>query len=206
MTQKKVLDIDGLIFYEATVSDRLDRKADDEDIPTALTDLTNDGNFVQDPNYVHTDMNFTSAKDDKLAGIATGAQVNVIEAVKVNGASLTPSNKAVDVSVPTTVAQLSDASDYAKKADLVGGMKYKGSVQTYANLPSSGQENGDMWNVATADSTHGIAAGDNVVWNSTASGWDVLRGDVDMSAYVLESELVAITNAEIDAIVSGQNA
>ena len=204
MTQHKFLDEDGLIFYESTVKDRLDDKADLTDIPTALSELTNDDDYVQDASYVHTDVNFTSAKDSKLTGIATGAEVNTIDTVKVNGSALTPSSKAVDISVPTTVAQLSDASDYAKKTDLVGGLKYKGSVQSYANLPSSGQESGDMYNVATADSTHGIAVGDNVVWNG--SSWDVMRGDIDLSNYVQQSDLVAITNAEIDAIVSGQNA
>ena len=203
MTAKKYLDYDGLIYYEDTVQDRLDEKADSTDVPTALTDLNNDGNFVQDASYVHTDVNFTDTKDTKLAGIASGAQVNVIETVKVNGSALTPSSKAVDISVPTTVASLSDASDYAKKTDLVGGMTYKGSVQSYANLPASGQATGDMYNVATADSTHGIAAGDNVAWNG--SSWDVLRGDIDLSGYVQQSDLVAITNAEIDAIVSGSN-
>lgn len=205
MTQRKLLDYDGLLYYESTVADRLGDKADTSDVPTKTSDLTNNSNFVSDANYVHTDVNFTSAKDTKLTGVEDGAEVNVIDTVKVNGSALTPSSKAVDISVPTTVAQLSDASDYAKKTDLVGGVKYMGTVQTYANLPSTGQANGDMYNVATADTTHGIAAGDNVIWNSTESAWDIQRGDIDLSGFVEESELVAITNAEIDAIVSGSN-
>ena len=44
---------------------------------------------------------YTSAEKQKLSGIANGAQVNVIESVKVNGTKLTPSSKAVDVTVPT---------------------------------------------------------------------------------------------------------
>lgn len=44
----------------------------------------------------------TDAEGIKLEGIATGAQVNVIETVKVNGVALTPDEaKAVDVAVPT---------------------------------------------------------------------------------------------------------
>jgi len=182
MTVEKYLDYDGLLYYESTVKDRLDDKADNSDIPTALSELTNDDNYVQDADYTHTD----------------------IVTVKVNGSALTPANKAVDISVPTTVAELSDEADYAKKTDLVGGLKYKGSVQSYSQLPSSGQETGDMWNVATADATHGVAAGDNVVWNG--SSWDVLRGDIDLSPYMLKADLVAITNSEIDDIVSGNNA
>lgn len=44
----------------------------------------------------------TDAEGTKLAGIAAGAQVNVIETVKVNGTPLVPDgSKAVDVAVPT---------------------------------------------------------------------------------------------------------
>jgi len=45
-----------------------------------------------------------SASDKtKLDGIATGAQVNVIETVKVNGTALTVTSKAVDVIVPQII-------------------------------------------------------------------------------------------------------
>lgn len=44
------------------------------------------------------------AVEDKLSGIASGAQVNVIETVKVNGTALTPSSKAVDIIVPTAAS------------------------------------------------------------------------------------------------------
>ena len=44
---------------------------------------------------------YTTEEKNKLSGIAAGAQVNVIETVKVNGVALTPSSKAVNVSVPT---------------------------------------------------------------------------------------------------------
>lgn len=66
-------------------------------------------NLVQDASYVHTDNNYTDAEKTKLSGIATGAQVNVIETVKVNGTALTPdANKAVDVTVPTSVGSLTN--------------------------------------------------------------------------------------------------
>lgn len=46
-------------------------------IPTKTSDLTNDSDFVSDANYVHTDNNFTTSLNDKLNGIATGAEANV---------------------------------------------------------------------------------------------------------------------------------
>ena len=51
---------------------------------------------------------YTTAEKTKLAGIAAGAQVNVIETVKVNGTALTPSGKAVDITVPTGTAASKD--------------------------------------------------------------------------------------------------
>ena len=51
-------------------------KAVDISVPTALSDLTNDGNFVTDASYVHTDNNYTSTEKTKLNGIASGAEVN----------------------------------------------------------------------------------------------------------------------------------
>ena len=48
-------------------------------------------------------------KFEKLEGIEAGAQVNVIETVKVNGTALSVSDKAVDITVPTDVKELTDA-------------------------------------------------------------------------------------------------
>lgn len=42
---------------------------------------------------------------------------------------------------------------------------YKGSVDEYADLPTSGVEPGEIYTVLTADAGHGIAAGDDVLWN-----------------------------------------
>lgn len=63
---------------------------------------------------------YTSDEKAKLEGIAEGAQVNVIETVKVNGVALTPSAKAVDVIVPT--GTLADKNEVAK-ADLAAALK-----------------------------------------------------------------------------------
>lgn len=63
---------------------------------------------------------YTNDEKTKLEGIAEGAQVNVIETVKVNGVALTPSAKAVDVIVPT--GTLADKNEVAK-ADLAAALK-----------------------------------------------------------------------------------
>lgn len=69
----------------------------------------------------------------------------------------------------------------AKQLGLTTVYQYKGSVATYANLPTTGQKVGDVWNVETADPNHGIKAGDNVAWDGAK--WDILGGNHDLSGY-----------------------
>ena len=80
--------------------------------------------------------------------------------------------------IPTTVAQLTDAAQYAKKSDMTNVYKYVGSVATVAELPTSATA-GDVYNVE--------ADGMNYAWNGTA--WDNLGSILDVA-----------TEAEIDAI------
>lgn len=69
----------------------------------------------------------------------------------------------------------------AKQLGLTTVYQYKGSVATYADLPTTGQKVGDVWNVETADPDHGIKAGDNVAWDGAQ--WDILGGNQDLSGY-----------------------
>lgn len=80
-----------------------------------------------------------------------------------------------------------DLSPYAKKADIVGTYKYKGSVDTASVLPTSGQTTGDVYNIV-ASSSYG-PAGCNVAWNGEA--WDSLGGIFTITS---------ISNSELNTI------
>ena len=85
---------------------------------------------------------------------------------------------------PTTLSGYGITDAYTKTeidGKISSSFHYKGSVNTYDQLPTSGNVTGDVWNVATADTTHGIKAGDNVCWDGT--GWDILAGVTDLSVY-----------------------
>ena len=56
---------------------------------------------------------YTAEEKTKLSGIAAGAQVNVIESVKVNGAAQAVTSKAVNITVPTKTSQLTNDSSFA---------------------------------------------------------------------------------------------
>lgn len=60
-----VTDTENLAAMLAALESKITAK-----IPTKLSQLSNDGNFVQDTNYVHTDNNFTTEEKEKLAGLA----------------------------------------------------------------------------------------------------------------------------------------
>ena len=80
---KKTLDSNGLLYFGQQYYAKLKTKFVALEEGKALS--TND---------------FTTSEKEKLAGIAAGAQVNVLESVKVNGSALTPnSDKAVDITV-----------------------------------------------------------------------------------------------------------
>lgn len=84
------------------VQDSLD-KADSALQAAALNDYAKTADIAA--GYVAkngTDRLMTKAEGDKLGGIATGAQVNVIESVKVGGTALTVANKAVDITSIST--------------------------------------------------------------------------------------------------------
>lgn len=67
-----------------------------------------------------SDENYSSDEKSKLSGIASGAQVNVLEDVKVNGTSLTKEGKAVNI----------DLSGYETKA---GAKAYAKSLEVSMN-------------------------------------------------------------------------
>ena len=124
--------------------------------------------------------NYTTAEKNKLSGIAAGAQANVLESVKVNGTALPITEKAVNI----------DLSTYAKKSDIASAYHYKGSKATYAELPTSGNATGDVWNVE--------ADGMNYAW--TGSAWDALGGTVDLSGYATKEEVNAGLKGKVDAV------
>lgn len=115
---------------------------------------------------------YSTAEKTKLADVAEGAQVNVLESVKVNGKALAVTEKGVNI----------DLSEYAKSADLTTALTYKGTVENYAALPTKDQKIGDVYNVTAADAEHDLNAGENVAWNGTA--WDNLGGVTDLSGKV----------------------
>lgn len=162
---------------------------------------------------------YTSAEKQKLSGIANGAQVNVIESVKVNGTKLTPSSKAVDVTVPTKTSQLTNDSGYQSATSVESIITAKGyqtqsQVQSLINsavgnitsiryekvtsLPATGS-NGVIYLVAHSHGTQDIY--DEYIWLSESKTYEKIGNtDIDLSAYVKKSELTTITTNDLNTM------
>lgn len=99
----KNLDKDGLIHFWQGLKSLLSNKVDKVD-----------GKGLSANDYTTTDKT-------KLSGIESGAEVNVIDTVKVNNQALVPTGKTVDISVPTTTSELTNDSGFITSSDIPEG-------------------------------------------------------------------------------------
>lgn len=145
------------------------------------------------PTFTGTPKAPTATKGTDTTQIATTAFVQAAIADKQdtltfdNNPTSGSSNPVKSGGVYSALAAKLDAttaeSTYAKKTDISGVYKYKGSVATYSALPSTGVSAGDVYNVEADDM--------NYAW--TGEAWDPLG-----SLITIES----ITNSEIDTILA----
>lgn len=217
---------------------------------------------------------YTTADMNKLAGIATGAQVNVLEGIQKNGATVTITNKIANITVPTKTSDITNDSGFITSADIPEGSAASTTVplmdgtaavgtelafargdhvhpsdtsraplaspgltgtptaptaaagtnttqiattafvktavdnaiagvtqisyQVVASLPATG-EVGVIYLVAHSHGTNDIY--DEYIW--TGTGFEKIgTTDIDLSNYMQFSDMVAITNSEIDTIVA----
>lgn len=142
----------------------------------------------------------------KLSGIDAGADVNVIETIKVNNSALTPdSNKAVNITVPTKVGDLTNDSGFITKAvnDLTNYYKKsetytktevdnlvdvipKFSIAVVNALPTESIQNTTIYLVQSGNNTSNLYT-EYIYVNSA---WEILGAqEVDLSGYVRKSDI-----------------
>ena len=107
----------------------------------------------------------------------------------------------IDASLAALVAKDKEIDSSIVRLDgridaLGAALKYKGSKATYEELPTEGNEEGDVWNVIAAHGNY--PAGTNYAW--TGSEWDPLGGAIDTSAWLTNENMVEITNSYIDSV------
>lgn len=84
------------------------------------------------------------------------------------------------------------------KASVAAALDYKGTKDTYEELPTEGNKKGDVWNVVAAHGT--TPAGTNYAWDGAA--WDPLGGTIDLSGYYTKSQVdgaISVAKTELEA-------
>lgn len=84
------------------------------------------------------------------------------------------------------------------KASVAAALDYKGTKDTYEELPAEGNKKGDVWNVVGAHGT--TPAGTNYAWDGAA--WDPLGGTIDLSGYYTKSQVdgaISAAKTELEA-------
>lgn len=117
---------------------------------------------------------YTTEEKTKLEGITSGAQVNVIETVKVNGVALTPADKAVDVIVPTGALA---SKDKVAETDLVDALATKINGKLDASEVTGDLLTHNASEFATADHNH------DTVYSKLDHNHKI--EDLEQSAYII---------------------
>ena len=116
----KFLDYDGLLYFWQQIKGKLATKVDKEEGKQLSTN------------------DYTTEDKSKLAGIASGAQANVIENVQLNGSSITPSDKTVNVQVSKSTVGLGNVTNDAQvKRSEMGQAGGVASLDSAGKVPAS---------------------------------------------------------------------
>lgn len=193
-------------YVASMVSNKVD-KVDGKGLST--NDLTSTLKSNYDKAYTHS----------QSTHAPTNAQANVIESIKVNGTAQTVSNKAVNITVPTKVSDLTNDEGYQTSSQvnsIVTGKGYQteSQVQTLINNAVSGITGIEFQIVSSLPSTgtkgviylvaHAHATGDSYdeyIWLSDSNKFEKIGNtDIDLSAYVKSSDISELSNSEIQTL------
>lgn len=148
--------------------------------------------------YFTAQSDFDSLKTTVEGIVATGGEANVIETVQVNGTALTVTDKTVNVTVPTAVSELTNDSGYATTTEVATAVSEAGhaSITVVETLPDAADaESNVMYYLMNSETgyydIYVLIDGALVLIDDTT---------VDLSGYLLASEIEEITSDEITAL------
>ena len=150
---------------------------------------------------------YTTAEKTKLSGIEAGAEVNVVETVKVNNTALTPdANKAVNITIPTALSGFTNDEDFQNgtqvSAAIAAAIAGVTSIEfrIVEELPAVG-ENGVIYLIQYAQTPQGNVY-QEWIWIASIEEYETLgsTNQIDLSGYLKKTDITPVTNAEINTI------
>lgn len=181
--------LDNLVSTYATQADMTTKLAGKVDAVSGKTLSTND---------------YTTPEKQKLAGIASGANANVIETVKVNGTNQTVSEKAVDIKMPTKVSELTNDKGFATTTDVNNALSKAGKLtkEIVTTLPAAASAKDNViYMVKNSGGVSGDAYSEYMLVNGAMEKIGTTATEVDLSNYVTYDDVQGITVSELDAML-----
>ena len=168
------------------IGDLADLDTDNTSIVNGINDAWANCEEIRD--YIGTRANLTTAAKTDLVSAINEVDSNVdnLQEIMMTGYY---TKATVDTKIAESKAGLATETYVNNKVSSV--YKYKGSKDTYASLPATGNAVGDVWNVVDKN-------GQNFAW--TGSAWDALGETIDLSGYMKNDALQEITAAEVEAL------
>ena len=118
----KLIDLDLIAYFKSKLDTVLAGKVDKE---------TGKGLSSND---------YTATEKAKLANVAAGAQVNVLEGIQKNGQTITPVNKIVNIPVPVNTSDLNNDSGFVTAGDIPEGAAASTTTPLMDGTASTGSE------------------------------------------------------------------
>lgn len=136
-----------------------------------------------------------------VESVESGAQVNVIEEVRLNGTKINPSGKVIDV----VTSGLNNLTNYYLKTEtytktevnnLIGAIKTI-EIRVVSTLPATGESN-VIYLVPKGSGKTGYI---EYVWVASDNKFEEIGDtDIDLSNYYTKSETNALLNAKVDVV------
>ena len=184
----------GLI-PDARLSSNIARTSQIPTIPTNISAFTNDSGYITgiSSSDVTTALGYTPYNSTNPSGY----QANVIETVKVNGTAQTVTSKAVNISVPTKVSQLTNDSGYTTNT---------GTVTSVNNVsPVNGNVTLTIPSEVTESTVSGWGFTKNTGTVTSVNNVSPVNGNVSLSIPTVPTNISAFNNDSgyITGITSG---
>lgn len=181
--------LDNLVSTYATQADMKTKLAGKVDAVSGKTLTTND---------------YTTPEKQKLAGIAAGANANVIETIKVNGTNQTVTSKSINIKVPMKVSELTNDKSYATTTDVNNALSKVGKLtkEIVTTLPAAASAKDNViYMVKNSQGVSGDAYSEYMLISGAMEKIGTTATQVDLSNYMTYNDVQGITVSELDAML-----
>lgn len=181
--------LDNLVSTYETKADVATKLAGKVDTVAGKTLTTND---------------YTTPEKQKLAGVAPGANVNIIETIKVNGMNQAVSEKAVDIKVATKVSELTNDKNFVTMSEVTDAVSKVGKLtkEIVTMLPEAASAKDNViYMVKNASGISGDSYSEYMLVNGAMEKIGTTATNVDLSNYLTNDDVQGMTIQELGAML-----